>query len=822
MWLCVSSSALAQVYGPPPADRTAAVNAALDALEPPSAPPASFSGSSVKISGDARTSAGIYSDGKVVFTRANADLDEKNFRILSNSQYNNGINTYDPALYSRLKIVLDASVASAVVSFHLNISADPWSYTAKSEKMSVTSAWGDTARVQYLFWGNTGYTVNSIVNTLRLGDAFALPEIKVTHGRVPETSVGTDFGDTFDIPSAKLDYTFFPVREAWVDIKPSEKLKLRIFPMGYEDQALTSDDPLKLSNNKMWWEESPWIDGWQPGTLNVGASPVDFTKGVWDRSLAFFTKDSDGQRLTALRGVSLESQPTDETSIKATAATPKTLWQDYGDPLTTLPASLRIKQIIGDLFYVGTTANLHQGFANGNKDAENYTGGLDSGLVFLNWFKLEGEFAASQSHYDLTTPDFASKFTGNAYYVSLTSASNPQDMINKDYFGLQPIEKTDVFYKGRLYFARMDAGFESSLSDYHQTRDDSFWSDHLTFYPSDYRYMPQTSPSQSEYDLEPFAIGNGIDYGRTVVGWRGDTRQMDGRLDALADIRHVQDNNGTKIENVARAQWTFHATDKFTTKGLFMIHDLPETTAGFDPFITDGNTGLPLANTAVAGGKDPSLSTGSLGGRYEFFPWAALSGVWEYTNDFTTMGSDDFPRGDLNSSSFITYTQNGKVYRRPFPFLYDQQFFDQAPYPYHNMFKTGLEISPTEKWHVYLDYTRNPYKFAGNIDDNMNHFGIETCYVPFPKVGFYLRYTFSQWYDLGRLLNNQVLDYRGFNNIFFETRMVLPRDVLMSIQYGVGPAYNVQTSSSDPLLAFYSTAVIETQHVVRIVFDKKF
>src|SRR5262249_12668650 len=114
----------------------------------------------------------------------------------------------------------------------------------------------------------------------------------------------------------------------------------------------------------------------------------------------------------------------------------------------------------------------------------------------------------------------------------------PEGMLNKDYFGFQPIEKTDDFYKGRFYFARMDEGFESSLSDYHQTRNDSFWSGHLTFYPSDYRYMPGLAPSQSEYDLEPFAVGNGIDYGRMVLGWRGDVDLYGGRLQGLADLRH--------------------------------------------------------------------------------------------------------------------------------------------------------------------------------------------------------------------------------------------------------------------------------------------
>ena len=171
----------------------------------------------------------------------------------------------------------------------------------------------------------------------------------------------SSFGNIFNIPATKIDTTFQPVREAWVDLKPTDEIKLRIFPMGFENQALTSDDPLKLSNNREWWEESPWINGWQQGTLNTGSNPVDFTKGQWDRTLSFFTKDSDGQRLTALRGVSLDLTPTDESSLQATIATPKTLWQDY-DTVTALPGSARLKQFIGDLFYIGAVGNMHQGY----------------------------------------------------------------------------------------------------------------------------------------------------------------------------------------------------------------------------------------------------------------------------------------------------------------------------------------------------------------------------------------------------------------------------------------------------------------------------
>jgi hypothetical protein len=368
----------------------------------------------------------------------------------------------------------------------------------------------------------------------------------------------------------------------------------------------------------------------------------------------------------------------------------------------------------------------------------------------------------------------------------------------------------------------MDDGFESSLSDYNGTRNDSFWADHLTFYPSEYRYLPGNAPSQSEYDMAPFAIGNGIDYGRSVVSWRGDVNLLEGKFQGLADVRHVTDNNGDNIETVSRVQGTYQVTDKLTTKALFISNDLPKTIAGVDPFLTVDNTAsTPYANTAVQGGQDPSLKTGSLGARYALTDWAALNGVWEYTNDFT-LGSNDFPQGDLNSTYFSTHTQNGRLYTVEVPQLYDQGYFEQAPYPYYNILKTGLEFTPTDKWHVYLDYTRNPNKFAGNIDDNMNHYGIETSYMLTPKIGFFARYTLSQGYDINRLVNDNELDARNYNNFFFETRMILPHAVTMSIQYGVGPAYNIQTSSSNPYLTYYSTGVLATQHVIRIVFDKKF
>ena len=127
-----------------------------------------------------------------------------------------------------------------------------------------------------------------------------------------------------------------------------------------------------------------------------------------------------------------------------------------------------------------------------------------------------------------------------------------------------------------------------------------------------------------------------------------------------------------------------------------------------------------------------------------------------------------------------------------------------------------------EVWHIYLDYTRNPNKFAGNIDDNMNHYGIETSFVPNAKFGLFARYTFSKWYSIYRLNQDKVLDYRGYNNVFLEARLLPRPDSMLSIQYGVGPGYNVENSTTDPVLAYYATPTLSTQHVVRIVCQKKF
>ncbi len=782
----------------------------------------------VKITGSVRASFGIESDGTAVFNRSNADLNERNWRLFSSEDLNNRQNTYDPAIYDRLKVVVDAAVADAV-AVHLNLTVDPWSYTGKTGETTVTSGWGDTANVQQLYWGNNGYTVNHTINTKTYGGYLGLQEVKVKDGKVPATTMGSnvcnEWGqcDQFNIPEMRLKYTFQPIREMWVDLKMADAGKLRIFPMAYEDQALTTDDPLHLSNNREWWEESPWIDDWRGGQVNhTNGNPPDFTKGIWDRGLAFSVRDSDATRLTALRGVALDLSPTEETSVKATVASPKTLWQDYNE-VTAVPGSVRVKQFMGDQMYVGATGNMHLGLVDKKVDKKNYVGSVDAGIAPVENVKVLAQVSTSQSSNDITDPIYRTKQEGQAYYASIEAVSSAIDILKTDYLAQRRMEGGGDFYKTRLYAARMDKNFESSLSNYHETRDDAFWSRHLTYYPSPYRKLPGIpGATMGEADVAAFAVGNGIDYGRKVVGWRGNATLDDGKLDGMVDVRHVTTNENQKVEDVARTIWNYQATEKLTTKALGVWHSVPQTTAGIDPFIVSGDTGENLVSRDYPGGRDATLKTGAMGARYQLTDWADVSGVWEHTNDMT-LGTDNFPQGLYSSGSSRTYTENGVIYRVPLPFLYNQGVFPQAPYVYHNIFKTALHLQPTAIWDVYVDYTRNPNKFAGQIDDNMNHVGLETSVVPNKHLGFYARYTMSRGYDLN-LINQATpeLKYCTYHNVFLEGRYVAPKENIFSLSYGVGPAFIVNTSASNPLLGFYLAPVVTTEHIVRMSYEKKF
>ncbi|MCM8780881.1 MAG: hypothetical protein NC908_03035 [Candidatus Omnitrophica bacterium] len=476
--------------------------------------------SKIKITGEAQIGLGITPED-LLWKQANFDLNEKNWRVLSDTVYNRRTNTYDPRIYDRLRLNLDSQNEEGF-NFHTNITVDPWSFTGKSARFNLEGVGTtDEAQAELKYWSNTGYTIPEIIYTLRQGASINLPEIKVVDGRTPQTIVESTWTSPwpsyFIVPEQKINIQFQPLRELWFDYIQPGYFKIRFFPIAYQDQALTSDDPLRLSNNFIWWDNSPWLNRWLPGIFNAGALPVDFTPGQWDNSLSFFTRDSDGTRLTALRGLSFELTPDDKISLYSTFASPKDLWQDY-DSFDNLINATRFKYSLLDNFYIGSTCTYRIGFNEDNKkDVYNYVGGIDFGYEPVEGLLLSLETATSLTKQDLSSPDYTSKKQGNAYYFSLIGSSSKQRIISLKYGynELSPQEHETSFTKYRVYWTHMDRDFEASLSNFTGTRSDTFWSRHIHFRrPFQYFYGGLYAPTLKWEDID--FVNDRISINRTI------------------------------------------------------------------------------------------------------------------------------------------------------------------------------------------------------------------------------------------------------------------------------------------------------------------
>lgn len=763
-----------------------------------------------------------------LWQRANWDLNEKNWRMISSNGLNRRENTYDTRIYDRLRVDLDTDNKEGF-NFHSNIMFDPWSYVGKSEAVTLIGAGGDVAKLELKYWGNTGYTINETIKTIENGDSFALPEIKVPrdsdHISIP-IQITSAFNNIFTLPEIKIERWFQPVREFWFDYK-QDGIKFRFFPIAYENQAVTFDDPLKLSNNHIWWEDSPWIRGWRQGIYNLGASPVDFTKGYWDKELSFSIRDSEGRRLTALRGGTFEFNPGEGTYFVTSVASPRNPWQDYGEADNVLSAT-RFKQSFTDNITLGLTGTTRVGYNVKNKDkvdAWNYLGGADLSIEPVDGLMTTFEVAHSNAKYDLTYPDYKTEARGFAYQFSLLGRFPFQPIIDTahGYDGIQPAKDERFFTKFRFFAARMDESFDTPLSSYVETRDDEFWARHLHFrQPFKYYYQGEGQTLTWD-DIKNYRIGNGIDIGRSVFGFRLESLLWDKKVDNLFDVRNVHATNGKFVENVAREEITWGLTDKLTTKLLGIYHRLPQTKGNIDPYIFDTTTRLYFDNTYIDDHKSASVSVGSLGMEYTFFDWLALNGIWEYTNDLS-LGYDNFPRGILNSGNrSYTYYEYDKKYRVERSWLYSQRYFPKPPYPYYNVFKAGLRYDPIKNLELYLDYTRNPYEKAGQVDDNMNHIGFEALYTPLKKLSIFLKYAYSRWQDLDSLTQGFTKVW-GHHNAFAEFIYRLSDDEDFTLQYGEASRDpymgGVLTIGWDPYGG--SLRTIDTQHICRLYYRRKF
>jgi hypothetical protein len=272
-----------------------------------------------------------------------------------------------------------------------------------------------------------------------------------------------------------------------------------------------------------------------------------------------------------------------------------------------------------------------------------------------------------------------------------------------------------------------------------------------------------------------------------------------------------------------RDELTWKINDKLTGKFLGIYNRLPHTKGGVDPFVFNPVTREYFLNSFVEDGKDPSIATGSLGLNYDFFDWLGLNGIWEYTNDIS-LGYDNFPRGLLNGGCPSLFFENGNAYSQVSNWLNQQNIFPLPPYPYYNIFKTGLRITPiSDVLEFYIDYTRNSYEKAGPIDDNMNHVGLTVTYTPLPKLSMMFKYNYSRWQDIDKLAAG-ITKVFGHHNIFTEIIYRISQDQDFTFQYGEGSRDpymgGVLDITWDPYGGDMRT--VDTQHVFRAYYRRKF
>lgn len=748
------------------------------------------------VSGEVRSTVGATRDD-FMLQEANGDLNERNFRVFSGPfRYN----TFDPRIFSRTRVNLDTNETTNW-QLHSNVTVDPWSFVGKTDRFTVVGDTPtDTVELELKWWSATNTAINETFLTQNNGDSIATPEIEAGEGRTVPTAVTSAFDNTFRIPSAEIDYTFQPIRWLWSGYK-NDVVDLRVFPLALEDQALATDDPLQLSNHHIYWEPSPWLDEWVPGRLNTGATPDDFTRGEWSDDLTFFTRDSDLTRLTALRGTSLQWQPFEGTSLQAAIASPKGLWQEY-ERFNAFVGMARLKQTMFDeRLTLGGTHTSRWAYAHRRKDATNHVYAVDVRLSPWPWITWTGEGAVSKAIQDRVSA-FESDARGWAWHQTLTARFWEEQLT------------------ARLLYAHMDEGFDPGLANYRNTRDDQFWGRHLRFKkkPRLFQELSPVSPL-ARGDIDAVRIGDGIDVGRDVVGARLLGSLFDHRLEPLLDVRNVHRTNGKYLETVVRQENTITPVTWLTAKTLVLYHDLPHTTAGIDPFIIDDDLDRPYLNTLIVDDRSPSLQTYSVGAEVAPTEQFAVWGVWEHTND-TTVATDNFPRGLLNSSSFTTFTDQDDVIRIPSLSLFGQGFFPQPPYPFFDIFRAGLLVEPVEGVQLALDWTRNEFEHAGQIDDNLNHVGLMAAWSPMKRLIVAGRYVTSWAVDIADENGGAGKRFTRRHALFARLMWQCSDDSKLMVDFGeaaIGPS---TLFTVDPYGDYYPT--LDTEHLVRITYTNTF
>ena len=748
------------------------------------------------VSGEIRLGMGITPD-HFYWKDANADKigipREKNWRYLWGDKRHN---TFDPEIYDRFKVNLLTTFDSPLNVF-TEINIDPWTFIGKNH-VTITSASGaDSVDMDLKYWSNATRTINEIYRS-NMGNIINLSQIKVIHGRTtPSTPKGiTDWGTQFNqIDPMAINRTYRPVRKLWLNYVQDD-YNLKIFPLSDQFEALTSNDPLKLSNTHMYWEESPWLDEYEPSRIFERANnPIK--KGKWIRRTSFYAKDSSEDfphRLTFLRGVSFNAD-TDSYSLRSTVATPLSFWDEY-ERSNSIEQATQLRLPVNDALNLGFLATTKIGVNGGSMEALNQLESVDVS------YKPENDTFYAQIAESHTSIQEAAGF--NTTYDGVGAKLGWSYDQSRD--------KNQGIYKSGAYLAHMDGKFYPGLSNYRYTRrDDPYFSRNICF-------------AEINPDDQPGIWGNGIDRGRNVLGFNISSRHWQEQLNNDLAYRNVHRDSGKYIESVLRNESTYKVNPRLTTKLLLYYQNAHQTHAKEDPLIYAKTTysltdyfaedDAHVENSEVLDGKDPSVGYLDVGAKYQLIEdMLSVEGIYERTNDPL-----DFPRTLLDDTYVTTIQEDGRYWDKVVPFIYDQKFFSQPPYNYYNIAKMKFIYTPAKEWEHILSYTYNQNQHASGLDDNINHVGIETAYSPTSKWTFWFKYMYAATIDIYKQNLYQTSDFfEWHHNFFFAADYKINKNESFSFLYGEFVNY------SDPYeQASWTLSALDTQHLIRIFYRRTF
>ena len=760
----------------------------------------SLPGGHVKMSGRYRLAAGDNGED-FILNDSNADLQERNFRYLFGERLNN---TYDPEIYSQYLLNVDFSPKDKI-NFHTQLVADPWSWVGTTgEQVQTSDIGGEHIRYNLKYFGAFNSMINEIWRTDN-GDALAFPLIKVHDGQTTQTVVHgfNDFnpathGIPFTLPQLDVDYNFKPIRKLWMDYT-EDQWHARVFAFADQSQALSTDDPLELSNHRDYWQHSPWLDQYVPIRFFTDSS---VKRGYYSDSLAFLTRDSEGNRLILLRGVSIEAA-LDKTYFVATAASPYTPWDEKYFASNNVSGAVRIKHQVTDKLMVGGTYTFRTGLVDDSVADWNQVGGVDIRYRINDHTTAKSEVAVSHREKDLlTNQPIKTNTEGYAYKAVLDS--------NFDH-------KLNGHTDFQFGFTQMDRNFDPALSKYSNTRDDHFWGKHITF--------DEWSP-----DLEYFRLGDGIDRDRLIFHARWKEKLFKDKFVNLIDIRNVhRAENLAYKETVVREEGAYHFTPQLTGKGMFRWQGLPRTTNNLEPFISNfyvpAQTFFDLStdtfqNVAIKEGLDPSRFTYSGGLQYIVNKQWTAEGIYEYSNDIP-----DFPRGLLNDVFRDANDRvDGILLDHVTSFLYGQTSFGLPPYKYFNIFKERLIYKPQDSVKIIFHAVQDTYKFASGIDDNITHQGISVQFDINQKWSAFFDFTHSQQIDVPKLIvsNYQFYDFEHHYNFYASSDYKINSSTVFRAEYGVfGMGTNTPQVTPYSSTSF-SLPTIDTEHLFRVSLSGDF